>query len=537
MVVEKMPATQRLGRAPLVAPRRLPRRMTATDALFWYAESALPIFRPIIAGLYILDRAPDRKRLERGLRAALALVPRLRQRVVEAPWHIGLPEWSDDSHFDASYHVRHLSLPAPGSQRQLLDFVATLFATPLDRERPLWEAYWIDGLADGRSAYFFKLHHSVVDGVGAIALLNALTQPSRHAAVARVGAAPRDSAATAGSLPRLAALASDNAGAVVQLLRSAAAAPMRFLAHPADTLAAWQATGRGMRGMLADLFRPAVGDPLATDSSGLSRRFDVMQIPLDRLGAISKLLDVTINDLVLAVLAGALGAYHRERGVRVASLNCMVPMSLRGKDERDVLGNRVGTFLVRLPLVERLPADRLERVVRQTRAAKRDRRGAAAPLLSEAVALLPGFALRWIARQSLGKFNVACTNVPGVPERRYMAGARVEGVYPFASVVEGTPLVMALLSYAGVMHIGIDTDPEAIPDPHRLHALFDEELGQMERLSRARSAAAPEPVTAHEGGTARRDGAHDGRREAAQGRRKPAAMRYATAPRRRRSRT
>src|SRR5262245_2597067 len=165
------------ARAALLRPLRLPRRMAATDALFWYAESALPIFRPIIAGLYVLDRRPDAKRMDQTLRTALALVPRLRQRVIEAPLHVGLPEWANDPHFDVRYHVRHVSLPPPGSQRELLDLVAALFATPLDRERPLWEAYWIDGLARGRAAFFFKLHHSVVDGVGSIALLNGLTQP------------------------------------------------------------------------------------------------------------------------------------------------------------------------------------------------------------------------------------------------------------------------------------------------------------------------------------------------------------------------
>jgi hypothetical protein len=170
----------------------------------------------------------------------------------------------------------------------------------------------------------------------------------------------------------------------------------------------------------------------------------------------------------------------------VEALNCMVPISLRGSDERDTLGNRVGTFTVRLPLAERRAARRLELIVEQTRSAKSDRRGAAMPVLLQAIGLLPSFAFRWIARQSLGRVNIACTNVPGVREPRYMAGARIEAIYPFASVVEGTPVVVALLSYAGVMHVGIDTDPEAIPDPARLHALFDRGLTEMEVLARAK---------------------------------------------------
>jgi WS/DGAT/MGAT family acyltransferase len=469
--------------------------MTATDALFWYAESALPIFRPIIGGLYVLGGAPDPPRMAQGLDTALALVPRLRQRVVEAPWNLGMPEWVDDPHFDASYHVRHFSLSAPGTLRELLDLVATLFATPLDRERPLWEAYWIDGLAGGRAAYFLKLHHSVVDGVGSIALLRGLTQPARTGPLPRVVPAARPPRpAAGGALARLAGLAADNAAASIGLAWDAATASWRLLAHPADAVAQWQRTARGMRVTAAELLAAPIVDPLTDACSGLSRRFDVMQIPLARLRRIKEPLGVTINDVVLTVLAGTLGTYHRERHVQVPALNCMVPMNLRGNDERDALGNRVGMFTVRLPLAERRARQRLELVIEQTRAAKSDRRGASVPVLLQAVGLMPGFALRWLARQSLGRVNIACTNVPGVAEPRYMAGARVEAIYPFASVVEGTPLVVALLSYAGGMYVGIDTDPEAIPDPQRLHALFDDGLAEMERLAgvggRARHRAA-----------------------------------------------
>jgi WS/DGAT/MGAT family acyltransferase len=477
-------AVRSTSHAPVLQALELPRRMAATDALFWYAESALPIFRPIIAGLYVLDRPPDPVRMEHGLELALALVPRLRQRVREAPWHLGMPEWRDDPHFDASYHVRHISLPPPGSVRELLDLAATLFATPLDRERPLWEAYWIDGLAGRRAAYLFKVHHSVVDGVGSLTLLEGLTQPARTSPMPHVA---RHTSHLDGqpepSLARLATLAADNTVASVRAASAAARVPIRFLVHPVEAAAEVARTVRGVRATLIDLFAAPITDPLAAACPGLSRRFDVMEIPLTRLRRIKEPLGVTINDVILAVLAGALGAYHRQRHIHVETLNCMVPMNLRASSERNALGNRVGTFTVRLPLGARHARERLDLITSQTRAAKSDRRGAVAPVVLQAVSLLPGTALRWIARQSLGKVNIACTNVPGLRERRYMAGARVEAIYPFASVVEGTPLVVALLSYADGMFVGIDTDPEAIPDPQRVHALFDAGLSEMERLA------------------------------------------------------
>jgi len=462
----------------------LPSRMAATDALFWYAESALPEFRPIIAGLYGLDRTPIAAQIEAGVELAIALVPRLRQRVVEVPLQLGLPEWVEDPHFDRSYHLRHMSLPEPGGERELLDLVAALFATPLDRQRPLWEATWIDGLAGGRSAFLIKLHHSVVDGVGSAAILDALTtsepgaEPRRVPRAKRTGAPPPASVAA-----RLATLALDQARGSARLAGRALGGSLEVIAKPREGVEAALRVARGLRGMLADVARPVTHDPLAVPGSGLSRRLDVSEVSIERLRKIKAPLGVTINDVVLTALTGALHAYHHERRVHADSLSCLVPMNLRGRDERDVLGNRVGIFTIALPVGEKQAARRLARIVEQTRAAKLDRRGAAAPLLVEALTLLPGAALRLLARGALGRVNVACTNVPGTHHERWMAGARIESIHPFASVVEGTPLVMALLSYAGKMEIGIDTDPEAIPDPHRIATLFGESLDELEALA------------------------------------------------------
>ena len=468
----------------MARPLALPSRMAPTDALFWYAESALPVFRPIIGGLYLLDRPPSPRVIENGLDRALHVVPRLRQRVVEVPFHLGLPEWVEDPHFDRKYHLRQLSLPAPGTQRQLLDLVAQILATPLDRERPLWEAHWIDGVEGTRAALFFKMHHCMVDGVGSVAILNALTQTEPRTELPERPPRPARRSTPSGPAERLLRLALDDARAGVRLALGAAFAPLRLAIRPAKSAAEFARAARGLRGMLGDLTRPAIRDPLAASSSGLSRRLDVLEIPLERLREIKAPLGITINDVVLSVLAGALGRYHRERRVRVEALHCMVPMNLRGRDERDALGNRVGVFGIVLPVAEKSVARRLERIVAQTRAAKSDQRGAAAPLFVQAATLLPGAAFRWIARRSLGRVNVACTNVPGVKEPRWIGEAKVEAIFPFASVVEGTPLVVALLSYAGAMDVGIDTDPEAIPDPHRIAELLAEGIDELEKFAK-----------------------------------------------------
>jgi diacylglycerol O-acyltransferase len=488
---------------PRPQPLELESRMTPTDAMFWYAEEALPTLRPLIAGLYLLDRTPHPVKMEQTLRAGLSLVPRLRQRVIEAPLNLSLPEWVEDPHFDFDYHFRHVRLPEPGDERTLLDMTAALFATPLDRERPLWEAYWIDGVDRGRSAYFFKMHHSVVDGVGSIALINALTQDHRKDE-AHFPAARRRRQILPDGASRVSRLLADNGAEIVRLLGRVAALPARAVADPMGMAEQAQKIARGLRGMISNLSQPLITDPLSASCAGISRRLDVTDVPIERLQRIKAPLRVTLNDVVLTALVGTLGAYHRQRHVHVDALNCMVPMNLRGRHEHDKLGNRVGMFGIVLPIGERRIERRLSLVHNQTQAAKADQRGAAMPFLIQALPLVPGFAFRWLARNSLGRVNVVCTNVPGVRERRYMAGARVDAIYPFAGVVEGTPLVMALLSYAGMMNIGFDTDPEAIPDPHRITELFEAELQALEQLARRVSSL---PPAAHKATKARRGAA------------------------------
>ncbi len=461
-------------------------RMAATDAMFWYAESAMPIFRPIIAGLYLLDGPLTPRELDHCVQRAIGAVPRLQQRVLEMPMHIGLPEWVHDEHFDVAYHVRHVSLPSGGRKRDLLDLTAALFATPLDRERPLWEAYGIEGLEGGRTALFWKMHHSMVDGVGSLAILNALSQPKPEVVQRRNNVGPKSRTHTVqpSAAARLARLASHNARESAKLVVRAATTPWQLMRHPVESAQEATRAIRGLGGALSDLAAPVIDDPIASNSCGLSRRFDIFDVPTARLKAIKAPLGVTINDVVLTALAGTLGRYHRHRRIHLESLNCMVPINLRSAKDAGALGNQVGTLTISLPVAEKNARKRLERIIEQTRAAKADHRGENYPLLAETAAMVPGFLLRWVAKQSLGKINVACTNVPGMTETRYMAGARVDAIHPFASVVEGTPLVMALLSYDGTFHIGIDTDPEAIPDPHRIAELFEDSLDELEGLSR-----------------------------------------------------
>lgn len=468
-----MTATERL-RYPL----QLSSRMLPTDALFWYIEEAMPELRPLVAGLLILDRSPDRDRLRALVERWVARLPRLRQRVVEAPLHLGLPEWEDDSHFELDYHAREVVLPKPATERHLLDFVGAVFATPLDPMRPLWEAYSIEGLEGGRAACFFKVHHSVMDGVGSLAVFDAFTQSHRAEPVLvprSLPARPPGAAAV-----RLGRVARDTITNALAGLSAAAAISARAALRPGEVIDEVQRAVRSVRGLITDLTTPATDDPLASVSTGIGRRLDAMTLSLPRLVRIKDALGATLNDVVLTAVAGAVGRYHTHRKVHVDELHCMVPMSLRQSEERQALGNRVGAFNVALPVGERDPLRRLAHIQRQTNVAKGDRRGAAYPLVMRTLALMPGFAYRLLAQAATRQVNLICTNMPGPPAQRYLAGAKVETIYPFAPVALGVPLSIALLSYGEAYGVGIDTDPAAIPDPEALHRYLAAAVDEIE---------------------------------------------------------
>jgi len=462
-------------------PLQLDRRMLPADAFFWYAEAATPEMRPLVAGLFLLDRAPDRERFTASVKRLIACVPRFRQRVVARPLSLALPEWHEDPLFDLRYHLRELALPQPAREDDLYALAGSLFATPLDHARPLWEGYLFTGLPDGRAAYLLKMHHSLMDGAGSVALFDAMTQAGPEDAVPppprrRTRAAPvrvngadwwssLDSAARAG------------AGLAAELVRRASTE---------DALDQGRRALRRLGAVLDDLRSPPARDPLIAATTGVGRRLAGAALPLARLRALKESLAVSLNDVVLLAVAGALSNYHRERGLALGSVPCVVPMSLREEQDRHRLGNRVGAFRVALPLDEPDVGSRLERIHTQTRAAKETRQGSAYAALMGLVGLVPAALWRALARQANGRVHLICSNVPGPPVSRYLGGARIEAVLPFAPVMFGTPLSIALMSYGDRLGFGIDSDPAAIPDPARIRRHVEAEIETLERHARGR---------------------------------------------------
>ncbi len=450
-------------------------RMLPADALFWYAEEATPELRPLVGALLLLDRTPRRDRLRASIDRLIRRVPRLRQRV-EKPWMgIGPPAWEKQRNFERDYHLRDVVLPAPGSLRHVLDFTAALFESPLDHLRPLWEIYLIEGLAEGRAALFFKAHHSIVDGVGSLALFEAMTEPGRKPSNGRRATTKRPGRNAARSSKRDERL--NGAGNAVDLAA-------RMFSDPWSAVEDLSRIARALNGMVGDLrATQPIADPMVRDSDGIGRHLDCVRLPLPEVQRIKSALGVSLNDVVLTVVAGAIGGYHDRHRKHVEQLHCMVPMNLRQDHERKLLGNRVGVFNVTLPVGQRSTLLRLAQIHAQTSAAKGDRRGSAIPFFMGMASLMPRVAFRALAQQAVGRFHLICTNIPGPSSRRYLAGARVESIYPFAPLMLGAPLSFALLSYGDTLAVGIDADPAALPCPEQLGDHMREAVAELSSLT------------------------------------------------------
>jgi diacylglycerol O-acyltransferase len=463
--------------------------MQPMDAFFWYAQAATPHIRPLVAGLFMLDRAPDRHRFRAAMQSLIARFPRLQQRVHEPLLPIGLPYWGDDPHFDLDYHLRPSILPSGASERALLDFASAAFATPLDTLRPLWEGHLVEGLDGGRAALLLKLHHSILDGASAVALFDALTQAGRSDPV-RIARPPRTSRTSAA--PTALTLAGDALRGLANVGGTVAGAVLAPLAT-ADAL---RRAARRARGIITDLdMLPAV-DPLAARCTGVGRRLDAVTLSLSQLRRLKLALGISLNDLLLTIVAGAIGRYHQQHHLRVSEVACVVPTNLRQEQTNGTLGNRVGAFHVRLPIGERDLLRRLELIHRQTVPAKAGRQGATYGALLQAVAVIPAAAFRAMTRLVEGRVHLICSNVPGPPQQRYLAGAKIDTVFPFAPVLLGIPLSIALVSYGDTCGIGIDADPAAIPDPELLGCYLREEVQRVESLIQPQRRVVGEKLTA-----------------------------------------
>jgi diacylglycerol O-acyltransferase / wax synthase len=408
------------------------------------------------------------------LAGRLQLVPRLRQRVLCPRVGQGLPLWVDDPAFDLANHVHAVHLPAPGGQRELLGLCDQLCLRLLDRARPLWELWLVTGLVGGQVGLVLKLHHTLADGLAAVQIAGVLLDGTANAP------SPTPPPWQPRPAPSGSALVADNLAG----RRAALAAALARLGHPGK-LAAQARTLAGAGRMAAGGRRPQRRSVLRRPVGG-HRRLALVRAQLTVVKAVAHGHGATVNDLLLAAVTGGLRALLLARGTPVDGLTlyASVPVALRAQANTAALGNQVGLMIVPLPVDEPDPVQRLQQITRATTERKRrpERLASLRPVGSLTI-------LRALNRYSRHQHivDLFVTNVPGPQRPLYLLGARLLEAFPIVQVAGNVPLSVAVLSYAGQLNIGIQSDPDGLPD---LDVFADSLRQSLEELG---AATAPHP--------------------------------------------
>jgi WS/DGAT/MGAT family acyltransferase len=451
-------------------------RLTNLDASFFYLEE--PGTPMHVAGLLVLETPPGGADALADLVAArLPLVPRYRQRVVEVPGQLANPVWVDDPEFNLDYHVRRSGLPRPGTEAQLLDLVSRLTSRPLDRRRPLWEVYLVEGLADGRVAVVTKTHPALVDGLSAIDIGQVL-----------LDVAP--DAPTPDPVEWLPKRPPSGPELVLQALDEYRRRPSSAVETVRSAVGDVRSTAARLTGLAGGLLRtvrtavlPAPSSPLNAPA-GRQRRVALARADLEDVKKIRKAHGGTVNDVLLNLVTGALREWLLSRGEPVVSgtsVRALVPISVQ--DDATVTGSQVTSYLVDLPVGEPNPRVRLTRLSYAMRgSAQRGRSLGAANLIA-----LTGFAPPTLhalgARAARGlsrrMFNLVVTNVPGPQVPLYAAGGRMLEVFPVVPLASGQGLAIGMTSYHGQVFFGLNADRDSVGDVDVLADLIEQEVAEL----------------------------------------------------------
>ena len=441
-------------------------RLTALDTSFLHLEAG-GAHMHVASILTFSGEAPGYDELVDAIESRLHLVPRYRQRLAEVPYGQGRPVWVDDPHFNARYHIRHTALPTPGTDWELKALAGRLFAQPLDRAKPLWEIWLVEGLDDDRFAVIGKTHHALVDGVSGVDITAILFDSSADPSPV----APPDRAWTPRPTPTDAQLLAD------ALLERATVPAEAFRGLRALTRAPREVAERlgrglgGIRAFAAAGLDSAPPSPLNVEI-GPHRRYTWVDADLTEFKAIKDGLGGTINDVVLSAVNLALGAFLRDRGhpTQDLVLKALVPVSVRAEIEQGALGNRVAAMWAPLPVGIQEPIDVFATVHEAMDGLKESGQAVGAQTLTELIDFAPPTILSQAARlQSRQRFfNVVVTNVPGPQMELFLLGRPLVALYPVVPLAKRQALGIAIMSYNGRLGFGLLGDYDAMPDIEQL---------------------------------------------------------------------
>src|SRR5919202_3482684 len=464
-------------------------RLSAIDASFLHQEG--PASHMHVGAVMVFEGPPPPfAELLDSLRMRLHLVPRYRQKLAVPPAGTGRPLWIDDPAFNLEYHVRQSALPRPGSEGQLLRLAGRIFSQQLDRSRPLWEVWLIEGLEDGgdgggrRFALISKTHHAMIDGIAGVDIAQVLFDATPVPAEVDHPDEPWRPAPEPTPAEVLAAGAS---GLLRTGLRTAVRAA-GALARPGAALASAAAAAEGVGEIVWAGLNPAPPTPLNVEI-GPHRRFTVVRNELADFKAVKNAFGGTVNDVVLSVVSGALRGWLRSRGVRTEGLElrALVPVSIRARAERGSLGNRIAAMRGPLPVYIEDPVARLAAVRRAMGELKQSKQAVGAEVLASMESFAPPTILAQASRLNFSTrlFNLLVTNVPGPQFPLYLRGRELLDVFPVAFLPRNHALAIAIMSYNGGMDFGLLGDFDAMPDLETVADGVREALAELVDLARA----------------------------------------------------
>ncbi|MGI8460967.1 MAG: WS/DGAT/MGAT family O-acyltransferase [Solirubrobacterales bacterium] len=450
-------------------------RLSSSDMSSLLAERG-PIHVHVGATIVLDGEPPPYDEFLDHVRTRLNLVPRFRQRVTEVPLGLANPVWSDDIDFDLEWHVRHVALPRPGNMAQLRDLVGRVMSEPLDFTRPLWQLYLIEGLEGGRHAAISKTHHALVDGVSAVDVGTIMLDPNPEGTEMEIAEERLDPDEPSPEMLLIRG-ARDRIRKPLKVARKAA---LGAVTMPRETAGRVIKTAEGFTSL-------AAGGPSAQKMSinveiGRDRRVGYAATSLQRIKDARGSNGATVNDVILSVATGALRSFLEARGEVVpAQMVALVPMSIRRPEEEHDLGNRIATLMVPLPLGERDPGRRLEKIREATKRLKESEQARAASLVIEATGWAPPTINRVLsaAMSRPLTWNLVISNVPGPQLPFYLLGKRMREVYPFVPLSpQGHALSIGIVSYDGGVYFGLAGDRDVLADVDDLSAAIESAIDE-----------------------------------------------------------
>lgn len=468
------------------------RQLNGLDTSFLNMET--PSQQGHVAGVVILDpsTAPDGwgfDSIRTLIEERIHLLPPFRRRLVTVPFEVDQPYWIEDPDFDLDFHLRHIAVPPPGGDEQLAALVARIHERPLDRARPLWEIYVIEGLEGGRVATLTKLHHAAIDGVSGAEILTILLDPTPEGREIDPPNKPwrPDSVPSQTSL-----LVRSGITAALQPAKAIRLGVDVVKAIPAlkplTTIPALLGLGRDNEQVLS---RPTLVAPHSILNEPITphRRWAFGSIALEDVRDIKNRLDATVNDVVISISAGAVRQWLLDRdALPERSLQAMVPISVRTDDDDGEFGNKVSAMIAPIGTHIEDPFERLEFVHETMKIAKDQHSATPATLLQDFAQFAPpaiaARAARWVFRNGragkVAPFNLVISNIPGPNFPLYLAGAQLLGHYPVSAIIDGAALNITLHSYLGLLCFGIVADRDLAPDLWNMMEYLGDELAALQ---------------------------------------------------------